>query len=86
VNVILLRCLQYILKMAVMAYVCVTVHNCIVTKFVGYVRKIQMGFRGRILGLVSYGLSFDSYISDHHKTSHKDPEGKQRYSSTLSLT
>ena len=65
-----------------MASGCVTVHNYIVIKFVGYVRKIQMGFRARFLWLVSYSLGFESYISDHHRTSHKDPEGKWRYSST----
>jgi len=82
VDIILLRSLQYILKIAVMASGCVTVHNYIVIKFVGYVRKIQMGFRARFLWLVSYSLGFESYISDHHRTSHKDPEGKWRYSST----
>jgi hypothetical protein len=75
-NIIILRCLQYILKIAVMADGCVTVHNHILINFFGYVNKIHMGFQARFLGLVSYGLSFESYISDHQRTSHKDPEGK----------
>jgi hypothetical protein len=63
-------------KIAVMAYGCVTVHNSIVTKLVGYVRKIQMEFRAGFLGLVSFSLGFEPYVSDHFRTSQEDPEGK----------